>query len=66
MLASGSIVGLIGSVMKIGNTSRKVEVEVFVESRSAAGREKVVKGVFGFVANDVEKRPVPVLPGFAN
>ncbi|KTC64017.1 cytochrome C oxidase subunit II [Pseudomonas fluorescens ABAC62] len=38
----------------------------FVESMSADGREKAIQGVFSFVAIDADKRPVPVLPGFAD
>jgi acyl-CoA hydrolase len=38
---------------------------VFVESMSCDGREKAIHGQFSFVAIDDDKRPVPVLPGFA-
>ena len=65
-IPAGSIVELIGRVIKVGNTSLKVEVEVFVESMSADGREKAIQGVFSFVAIDADKRPVPVLPGFVD
>ena len=64
-IPAGSIVELIGRVVTVGNTSLKVEVEVFVESMSADGREKAIHGLFSFVAIDEAKRPVPVLPGFA-
>lgn len=64
-IAAGSIVELVGRVVTVGNTSLKVEVEVFVESMSADGREKAIHGLFSFVAIDEAKRPVPVLPGFA-
>ena len=40
------------------------EVEVYLESMYADGREKAIHGLFSFVAIDDEKRPVPVLPGF--
>ncbi|MDF3866659.1 acyl-CoA thioesterase [Pseudomonas denitrificans (nom. rej.)] len=63
-IPAGSIVELIGRVVKVGNTSLKVEVEVFVESMAADGREKAIHGQFSFVAIDDEKRPVPVMPGF--
>ncbi|SDU09422.1 Thioesterase superfamily protein [Pseudomonas yamanorum] len=45
-IPAGSIVELIGRVIKVGNTSLKVQVEVFVESMSADGREKAIQGVF--------------------
>ncbi|MGY4531073.1 acyl-CoA hydrolase [Pseudomonas sp. TE3786] len=63
-IAAGSIVELVGRVVKVGNTSLKVEVEVFVESMYSDGREKAITGVFSFVAIDDNKQPVPVLPGF--
>ncbi len=61
-IPAGSIVELVGRVVKVGNTSLKVEVEVFVESMSSDGREKAIGGLFSFVAIDEEKKPVPVLP----
>ena len=64
-IAAGCIVELVGRVVKVGNTSLKVEVEVYVESMSCDSRELAIQGVFSFVAIDDSKRPVPVLPGFA-
>jgi acyl-CoA hydrolase len=43
-IAAGSIVELIGRVVKVGNTSLKVEVEVYVESMSSDGRELAIQG----------------------
>lgn len=64
-IPAGSIVELIGRVVKVGNTSLKVEVEVFVESMSHDGRELAIKGIFSFVAVGEDNRPVPVLPDHA-
>ncbi len=64
-IPAGSIVELIGRVVKVGNTSLKVEVEVFVEGMYEAGRERAISGAFSFVAIDDDKRPVPVLPDLA-
>lgn len=61
-IPAGSIVELIGRVIKVGNTSLKVEVEVFVESMCSDARERALSGVFSFVAIDEQKKPVPVLP----
>ncbi|MDH0335750.1 acyl-CoA thioesterase [Metapseudomonas otitidis] len=61
-IPAGSIVELIGRVVKVGKTSLKVEVEVFVEGMYEAGRERAISGAFSFVAIDDDKRPVPVLP----
>lgn len=64
-IPAGSIVELIGRVVKVGNTSIKVQVEVFVESMLAEGRERAINGAFSFVAVDDEGKPTPLLPGFA-
>jgi acyl-CoA hydrolase len=50
-------------VIKVGNTSLQVQVDVFVENMYLDGRESDPR-VFSFVAIDEDKRPVPVLPDF--
>lgn len=64
-IPAGSIVELVGRVVRVGNTSLKVEVEVFVEEMYNATREKAISGLFSFVAIDDDKRPVQVLPEFS-
>lgn len=64
-IPAGSIVELIGRVVAVGNTSLKVEVEVFVEGMYCGGRERAINGVFSFVAIDDDKKPIPVLADFA-
>ena len=44
-IPAGSIVELVGRVVKVGNTSLKVEVEVYLESMYADGREKAIHPV---------------------
>ncbi|MNZ41252.1 putative acyl-CoA thioester hydrolase [compost metagenome] len=61
-IPAGSIVELVGTVIKVGNTSLQVQVDVFVENMYLDGRERAIHGVFSFVAIDEDKRPVPVLP----
>lgn len=63
-IPAGSIVELVGRVIKVGNTSLKVEVEVFVEGLYQEGCERAISGVFSFVAVDDQQRPTPVLPDF--
>ncbi|MHA6494260.1 acyl-CoA thioesterase [Pseudomonas borbori] len=63
-IPAGSIVELVGRVIKVGNTSLKVEVEVFVESMYQDGRERAISGVFSFVAIDDKQKPVPVLADY--
>lgn len=65
-IPAGSIVELIGRVVRVGNTSLKVDVEVHVESMSSDSRELAIKGTFSFVAVGDDSRPVPVLPGHAD
>lgn len=64
-IPAGSIVELIGRVVKVGNTSLRVEVEVFLEHMYSDGRELAIKGLFSFVAVGDDNRPVPVLPDYA-
>jgi acyl-CoA hydrolase len=64
-IPAGSIVELVGRVIKVGTTSLKVEVNLYVESMYSDGREKAVSGVFSFVAVGEDKKPIPVLPSFA-
>ncbi|MBT8768252.1 acyl-CoA thioesterase [Metapseudomonas boanensis] len=64
-IPAGSIVELVGRVVHVGNTSLKVEVEVFVEDMYRPVREKAISGLFSFVAIGEDKRPVQVLPEFA-
>ncbi|UZT77283.1 acyl-CoA thioesterase [Ectopseudomonas chengduensis] len=65
-IPAGSIVELVGRVIKVGNTSLKVEVEVFVEGLYQEGCERAISGSFSFVAVDDQQKPVPVLPGFVS
>ncbi|MES2819651.1 MAG: acyl-CoA thioesterase [Pseudomonadota bacterium] len=62
-IPAGSIVELVGRVLKVGTTSIQVAVEVFVESMYSDGRQRAISGVFSFVAIDDQQKPVPVLPG---
>ena len=62
-IPAGSIVELVGTVIKVGNTSLQVQVDVCVENMYLDGRARAIHGVFSFVAIDEDKRPVPVLPG---
>ena len=65
-IPAGSIVELVGRVIRVGTTSLKVEVNIYVESMYHDGREKAVSGVFSFVAVGADNKPIPVLPGFVD
>lgn len=60
-IPAGTIVELIGRVTHVGNTSLKVNVEIYIEQMYAEGRELAVKGDFTFVAIDEHKKPVSVI-----
>ena len=60
-IPAGTIIELIGKVTKVGNTSLKVNVEIYIEQMYAEGRELAVHGDFTFVAIDENKKPVSVL-----
>jgi len=59
-IPAGTIVELVGKVTHVGNTSLKVEVEIFVEQMYEDVRYLAVKGQFSFVALDYEKKPTNV------
>ncbi len=59
-IPAGTIVELIGRVSKVGNTSIKVKVEIFIEQMYSEGREKAVIGEFTLVAIDEYKRKVKI------
>lgn len=56
-IPADTIVELIGKVKYVGNTSVKVNVEIFVEEMFAQTRHKAVSGDFTLVAINDEKRP---------
>ncbi len=60
-IPAGTIVELIGQVSHLGNTSLKVNVEMYVEQMYAEGRELAVHGYFTFVAIDEHKKPVKII-----
>lgn len=48
-------------MIKVGNTSLQVQVDVFVENMYLDGRERAIHGVFSFVASRRGQGLVPVL-----
>lgn len=59
-IPAGTIVELVGYVTKVGNTSLKVRVDIFVEEMYTDHREKAVSGEFTFVAIDENKHPIRI------
>lgn len=60
-IPAGTIIELIGTVTKVGNTSIKVRVVIDIEHMYSDHRENAISGEFTFVAIDDNKQPVPVL-----
>lgn len=55
-----TLVELIGKVKYVGNSSLKVNVEVFIEEMYEDKRERAVAGDFTLVALDINKKPVRI------
>jgi acyl-CoA hydrolase len=60
-IPAGTIIELVGKVSHVGNTSVKVQVEIYIEQMYSDHREKAITGVFSLVAIDEHKKPVPVV-----
>lgn len=60
-IPAGTIVELVGRVSHVGNTSLRVNVEIYTEQMYSYEREKSIVGDFTFVAIDGTKTPISVL-----
>lgn len=60
-IPAGTLVELIGLVSHVGNTSLKVQVEIFIEQMYSEERKMAIQGEFTFVAIDEDKKPISVL-----
>ena len=59
-IPAGSLTEIIARVIHVGNTSIKVEVNIFVEDMYQDLREHAIRGVFTFVAVDDDRKPTTV------
>ena len=59
-IPAGTIAEFCAHVVYVGNTSLKVEVEIFLEEMYTDHREKAITGVFTMVAIDEDRNPVAV------
>jgi acyl-CoA hydrolase len=64
-IPAGTIIELIGSITRIGNTSLDVKVEIYIEQMYSNHREKAISGNFTFVALDENKKPIQILDNIA-
>lgn len=60
-IPQGTLVELIAKIVKVGNTSCVVQVDIFMENMYEEGRKKAVTGFFTFVAIDDDKNPVKIV-----
>lgn len=60
-IQSGTIVELVATIVHVGRTSLKVQVDIFVEHLFNDDQHKAISGVFTFVALDPQGKPTPVL-----
>ncbi|ABO23413.1 acyl-CoA thioesterase [Shewanella loihica] len=59
-IPAGTLAEIIANVIYVGNTSLKVEVNIFVEDMYQDHREHAIRGVFTFVALDEDRKPTKV------
>ncbi len=60
-IPAGTIVELVGTVVRVGRTSMEVQVDVFTEEMYSESREKSISGRFTMVAIDDDKKPIAIL-----
>lgn len=60
-IPGGTLVELVAKVVKLGNTSLKVSVDIYIEEMYQDKRDKAISGIFTFVAIDENKNPVKVI-----
>jgi len=56
----GDLVSCYGELIKIGNTSMQIKIEVWVLRKLTTSEIKVTEGIFTFVALNEQGRPTPV------
>ncbi|WP_124642503.1 MULTISPECIES: acyl-CoA thioesterase [Amniculibacterium] len=59
-IPADTLVELIGKVKYVGNSSVKVNIEIYMEEMYADTREKAVSGDFTLVAVGKDKKPVKI------
>ena len=60
-IPADTIIELVGRVIKIGNTSLEVQVQIFKEEMYEEGRRKAIEGLFTFVAIGEDRKPTSVI-----
>jgi acyl-CoA hydrolase len=60
-IPAGTLAELVAKVVEVGNTSMKIEVNIYLEQMYEDHRELAISGHFTFVAIDEERNPISVL-----
>lgn len=60
-IPEGSIIELVARVINVGNTSCKIQVDIFKEKMYENTRELAVTGCFTFVAINENRTPIPII-----
>jgi len=60
-IPAGTLIELVANVIHVGNTSMKVQVDIFIEQMYSDHREKAISGSFTMVAVDDQKKPIKVM-----
>ena len=59
-IPADTIIEVVGKVIRVGNTSLDVEIEIYKEEMYLEGRELAITGIFTFVALDENKKPIAI------
>jgi acyl-CoA hydrolase len=60
MIKLGSIIEIIGKVVKVGRVKINIKVEIFLEESDSFARNKAVEAVFAFAAINEKNSPVRI------
>ena len=60
-IPAGSFAELVAKVVHVGNTSLKVEVNIYLETMHKDDKHQAISGTFTFVAVDEQHKPTPVV-----
>ena len=63
-IPAGTLIELVAKVVYVGNTSVKVQVEIYLEEMYEDSRMKAITGMFTFVAIDEDRNPTQVIESF--
>ena len=63
-IPAGTLIELVAKVIYVGNSSLKIQVDIFLEEMYEEIRLKAISGIFTFVAIDEDRKPIKVIERF--